>query len=88
MEMFRKTYNLVIGDTVGLGPTVHDKCVVDSNDDDLVNALGLNLVNVLDVGRNVRATASRSESTRDGDNDDLLVLELYSMMSVWNSSKI
>jgi hypothetical protein len=78
--------NLVIGDTVGLGPTVHDKCVVDSNDDDLVNALGLNLVNVLDVGRNVRATASRSESTRDGDNDDLLVLELVTGVVVSRSA--
>jgi hypothetical protein len=79
-----KTYNSVIGDTVGLGPTVHDKGIVDSNDDDLVNALGLDLVNVLDVRRNVRATASGSESTGDGDKDDLLVLELYSIMSVWN----
>lgn len=82
--MFQDTYNLVIGDTISLGPTVHDKCVVDSNDDDLVNALGLDLVNVLDVRRNVRGTASRSESTGDRDEDDLLALELYRTISVWN----
>lgn len=77
-----ETYNSVIGDTVGLGPTVHDEGIVDSNDNDLVNALGLDLVNVLNVRRNVRATASGGESTGDRDKDDLLVLELYGTVSV------
>lgn len=78
--------NLVIGDAISLGPTVHDKCVVDSNDDDLVNALGLDLLNVLDVRRNVRGTASRSESTGDRDEDDLLALELLAGVVVGGST--
>lgn len=78
--------NLVICNAIGLGPTMHDKCVVDSNDDDLINALGLDLVNVLDVGRNVRSTASRSESTGDGDNNDLLTLELLTGVVVGGSA--
>lgn len=68
--------NAVVGDTVGLGPAVHDEGIVEGNNDDLVNALGLDLVDVLGVGRNVGAGAGGGESTGDGDEDDLLVLEL------------
>lgn len=72
------TYNAVVGDAVGLGPAVHDKGIVEGNNDDLVNALGLDLVDVLGVGRNVGAGAGGGESPGDGDEDDLLVLELCS----------
>jgi len=76
LRIFR-TCNSVISNTVGLGPTMHNEGIVDSN------ALGLDLINVLDVRRNVRATTGGGESTRDGDKDDLLVLELCSSVSVW-----
>ena len=62
---------------------MHDEGIVDSNYNDLVDALGLDLVNVLNVRRNMRATASGGESTRDRDKDDLLVLELCNSVSVW-----
>jgi hypothetical protein len=82
LRIFR-TCNSVISNTVGLGPTMHNEGIVDSNYDDLVNALGLDLINVLDVRRNMRATTGGGESTRDGDKDNLLVLELCSSVSVW-----
>lgn len=66
----------VIGDTVGLGPARHDESVVESNDDNQVNTLGLELVDVLGVGGDVRARAGGGESTGDGDENGLLVLEL------------
>lgn len=75
------TYNAVVGDTVGLSPAVHDKGIVEGNNNDLINTLGLDLVDVLGVGRNVGAGAGGGESTRDGDEDDLLVLELCSQKS-------
>lgn len=73
------THNGVIGDTVGLGPAGHDESVVESNDDNQVNTLGLELVDVLGVGGDVRARAGGGESTGDGDENDLLGLELCSM---------
>ena len=72
------TYDSVVGDTVGLGPTVHDKGIVEGNDNDLVNTLGLDLVDVLRVRGDVASGTSRGESTGDGNEDDLLVLELCS----------
>lgn len=71
----RETHDLVVGNTVGLGPAAHDKGVIYSDDNDLINALGLDLIDVFQVGRNVRARASRCEGTWDRDKNNLLVLE-------------
>jgi hypothetical protein len=69
-------------DTVGLGPTAHDKGIVVGNDDNIVNTLGLELVDVLKIRWDVGGTAGRGESARHRDKDDLLVLEFYSEL-VW-----
>lgn len=45
-------------------------------EDDLVDALGLELVLVLDVRGQVGSRAGGGESAGDGDDDDLLVGEL------------
>lgn len=71
-----EAYNLVVDDTVGLGPAGHDEGVVEGNNNDLVNTLGLDLVNVFGVGGDVRAGAGGGESARDGDENHLLVLKL------------
>lgn len=71
----RETHDLVVGNTVGLGPAAHDKGVIYSDDNNLINALGLDLIDVFQVGRNVRARASRCEGTWDRDKNNLLVLE-------------
>lgn len=68
------TYNGVVGDVVGLAPAGHDELVVVGNEDDLVNALGLNLLVLLDVRGQVVGGAGGGEGTGDGDDDNLLVL--------------
>lgn len=75
-QRWGNTYNGVVSHAIGLGPARHDKGIVEGDDDDQVNALGLNLVDGLGVGGNVGAGAERGESTGDGEKDDLLVLEL------------
>ena len=65
----------VLGAAVDLAPSVHDERVVGSDDDDLVDALGGQLVLVLQVGRDVHGLAARGESAGDGDEDDLLAGE-------------
>lgn len=72
------THNEVIFDVVGLAPGGHDPGVVEGDEDNLVDALGLERIGVLDVGGNMGHLAGRGESTGNGDQDDLLVLELYS----------
>lgn len=70
------TYNEVIGDPVGLAPGGHDIGVVVGDDDDMVDALGLEGGLLIDEGGDVPLGARGGESTGDGDDDDLLVLEL------------
>ena len=65
----------VLGAAVDLCPGVHDEGVVGSDDDDLVDAFGGQLLLVLQVGRNVHGLAARGEGTGDGDEDDLLAGE-------------
>ena len=55
----------IVVDAISLAPRGHDPSIVEGNDDDLVDALGLELLLVVDVGGEVRGLASRSESTRD-----------------------
>lgn len=50
--------------------------VIARDEDYLINTLCLELVEVLNVGRQVSGAAGRGESAGDGDEDDLLVLEL------------
>ena len=66
----------VLGAAVDLAPGVHDEGVVGGNDDDLVDALGGQLLLVLKVGRDVHGLAAGGESAGDGDEDDLLAGEL------------
>lgn len=66
----------VVLDVVGLAPGRHDPGVVESNDDDLVDTLGLELVLLLDVRGQVGDLAGGGEGTRDSDQNDLFVLEL------------
>lgn len=66
----------VLGAAVDLAPSVHDERIVGSDDDDLVDALGGELLLVLKVGRDVHSLAAGSESAGDGDEDDLLAGEL------------
>lgn len=66
----------VLGAAVDLAPGVHDEGVVGGDDDDLVDALGGQLLLVLQVGRDVHGLAAGGEGAGDGDEDDLLAGEL------------
>ena len=66
----------VLGAAVDLAPGVHDERVVGGNDDDLVDALGGQLLLVLQVRRDVHGLAAGGEGAGDGDEDDLLAGEL------------
>lgn len=72
----KKTHDKVVGNLVGLAPGGHDPGVVVGDDDDLVDALGLEGVLVLDEGGDVVGGAGGGEGAGDGDEDDLFVLEV------------
>ena len=57
-------------------PGRHHVGVIHGDDVDSINALGLELINTLDQGRNVLLVANRGVGTRDRDNHDLLALPL------------
>ncbi len=67
---------------VGLAPGGHDPGVVAGNDDDLVDALGLELRDLADVAGDVADLARGGEGAGEGDEDDLFVLELCSGIHV------
>lgn len=67
---------LTLGDAVDLAPSVKDKLVIVGNEGNNVDALGLELLELLYVGRKVVCGAAGGESTRDGDEDDLLASPL------------
>lgn len=69
-------YDELVVDVVGLAPGGHDPGVVAGNDDDLVDALGLELGNLVDEAGDVVGGAGGGEGAGDGDEDDLFVLEL------------
>ena len=77
-----QAYDVVALDAKGLAPGAHDKSVVGGDDEDLVDAFGLELVDVLDEGRDVPLSAGRGEGSGNGDDDDLLVLELCRVNAV------
>lgn len=76
MRRGRESHDELVLDAVGLAPGRHDEGVVVGNDDDLVNALGLELVGVVDVRGDVGGRAGGREGAGHGDEDDLLLLEL------------
>lgn len=65
-----------LGAAVDLAPSVHDERVVGSDDDNEVDALGNELLLLLNVGRDVEGLAARGESAGHGHEDDLLAGEL------------
>lgn len=66
----------VLGAAIDLAPGVHDEGVVGSDDDNEVDALGSELLLLLDVGRDMEGLAAGGESAGHGDEDDLLAGEL------------
>lgn len=76
------THNEVVKALVGLAPSRHDEGVVERDHDNLVDTLGLELGDLGDEAGDVVGLAGRGEGTGDGDEDDLLVLELCWIVSV------
>lgn len=66
----------VLGAAIDLAPGVHDEGVVGSDDDDEVDALGGELLLVLEVRRDVHGLAAGREGAGDGDQHDFLAGEL------------
>jgi hypothetical protein len=66
----------VLGAAVDLAPGIHDEGIVGGDDDDEVDALGGQLVLVLEVRGDVHGLAAGGESAGDGDKHDLLAGEL------------
>jgi len=62
----------VLGAAVDLAPGVHDEGVVGGDDNDEVDALGGELLLVLQVRRDVHGLAAGGEGARDGDQHHLL----------------
>lgn len=75
-EQKGKTHDEVILDRVGLAPRAHDKGIVVSNDDDLVDTSLLEVLDLADEAGDVLVLARRGERSGYGDEDDFLVLEL------------
>lgn len=67
---------LALRDLVDLAPSVKDKLVVVGDEGNNVDALGLELLELLNVGRKVVGGAAGGESTRNGNDDDLLASPL------------
>lgn len=61
---------------VGLGPSRHNESVVVSNEDNLIDALGLELIHPGRVGRNMGGLARGGKCAGHGDYNDLLAFEL------------
>lgn len=68
-----KTYNVVVLDSVGLTPGAHDESIVVGEDSNNVDTLLADLGKALDVLGDVASRADGGESTREGEEDDLLV---------------
>ena len=67
---------IVALDVVHLAPGVHDPRVVGGDDGDDVDALGLQLRQLLNVGREVHGLAAGREGAGHGDEDDFLAGEV------------
>lgn len=74
------THNEVVKSLVGLAPCRHDEGVVEGNHDNLVDTLSLELGDLGGEAGDVVGLAGRGEGTGYGDEDDLLILELCSIV--------
>lgn len=74
-KKIKKTHDEVVLGVVGLAPGRHDEGIVGGNHNNLLDTLGLEGLNVLDEAGQVVGLACGCESARDGDKDNLLVLE-------------
>lgn len=69
----RDSYNVIVGDLVGLAPGAHDVGIVVGKDGNNVDTLGADLRELLNVLGDVASRADGGESTGEGEEDDLLV---------------
>lgn len=76
------THDEVVLDLVRLAPCTHDKGIVVRDHHYLVDSLGLEGILLLDEGGNVLLGAGGGEGAGDGNEDDLLLLELCEGKSV------
>jgi len=67
------TNNIIILDPIGLAPRTHDKGVVERQDGDDVDLLALDLIELLDIARQMADGAARCERPWYGEEDHLLV---------------
>lgn len=61
---------------VRLSPGAHDPMVVPRDDNHVIHALGLELVNAVEIGGDVLLLTGWRKRSWDGNKDNLLVLEL------------
>eukprot|EP00929_Paragymnodinium_shiwhaense_P107600 TRINITY_DN737_c0_g1_i2.p1 TRINITY_DN737_c0_g1~~TRINITY_DN737_c0_g1_i2.p1 ORF type:complete len:180 (+),score=20.79 TRINITY_DN737_c0_g1_i2:448-987(+) len=54
-----------------LGPTLHDRTIVDAEDDNLSNALGLQFLSLSQIARHLARRSGRREGARQAHKDDL-----------------
>jgi hypothetical protein len=73
--MTETTYNRIVLDAVRLAPRRHDERVVGRDEDDAVDALGLEVAEVREVRGDVLFLAGGRESAGDGHEDDFFGLE-------------
>lgn len=67
------TYNIIVLDSLALTPSAHNKGVIESNDGDVINALGFDLLQVLGEAWHVTSMAAGREGAGHCEEHDLLV---------------
>lgn len=70
------THKVLSRHLVDLAPSAHDPAIIECDDSDDIDALALQLLDVLDVRRQVIGLAARREGAGDGDEHDLLAFPL------------
>jgi hypothetical protein len=76
-QEWRQSYNIVILDVIGLAPRAHDEGVVEGNAGNDIDALALQLGQILDEARKMLGGASGGEGARHGEQNHLLISPLY-----------
>ena len=80
----RQEEDIIALDVIDLAPRVHDPRIIAGDDGDDVDALGLQLRELLDVGWKVESLAAGREGAGDGDEDDLLACPvLVGVVFLW-----
>jgi hypothetical protein len=64
----------LILELVNAGPSAHDKSIVGGENSDDIDTLGLDLIVLLDVAREMVRVAYWREGTGNGEEDDILAL--------------